>query len=376
MHRRPIFKSGAYTFSISGSAPLVAVLARALVDLRSDAQPAHQWRLTDLANGRCELHIDDAMVFTKIPRASLTSWAVSTLTRRVLDAEPGFVHLHALAVVLDGSSLIAAGASGAGKSTLGAALVQQGACYVTDEAFALDTDAGPEIGIMAAPKPIVVKPHGLEPVAEMLGLEPPDPWGSWAIPASTIGRLAPPGPHPVRTVVSYRRVDGQPTRIEPMHRADSCHELLLDSPDVERFGPAALGVVARLVAGARCWSALGHHAADVAQALLERHAGPIPAAAVDQLPPTDPTSGPGPTRRTELHSVVIDDRAVIMDSAANRLVTLDPPSTAWWRLLDGTDLDTLIDEIAAVNGASIEAVRSIADPILSELAAADLIAHA
>ena len=56
----------------------------------------------------------------------------------------GVVCLHASAVVVDGRAIAVCGASGAGKSTLAAALVAEGAGFLTDDVLALTPSRSPD----------------------------------------------------------------------------------------------------------------------------------------------------------------------------------------------------------------------------------------
>lgn len=72
--------------------------------------------------------------------------------------------IHAGAIELGGRVVLVAGPSGAGKSTLIATLVARGGRYISDELSVI----APNANVTGFPRPIQIKPHGLETVKPLL----------------------------------------------------------------------------------------------------------------------------------------------------------------------------------------------------------------
>lgn len=366
-----VFGCADYSFEIAGDAPLLAELEVALADLIVvDTTAAHEWLYSKVDDRHFSLQVDGAMVAQRVPTLSLVSYTVASLTRLVLDRDPDRLHLHAMAVLDRDSKFVAAGPSGSGKSTLCAAMVARGAAYVTDETVSLDPISRRASGF---PKPLIIKRRSIDAVARSTGLRPPDIGAPvWAVPASSIGQLAPAGRHRVSTMVSYRYIDGARATVNPLHRATLTRELLTDSPDAIRFGPDSLGTIARLVASCRCLRAVTGDAEAVVDPLLRYHREMLTAGVTTRVPRSEP-AGPGPRRSAETTSVVIDGRAVIYDSASLQIFELDEAATTWWRLLDGSSLSDLVNDVVDVTGSPRLETASIAERFVEEFATPGLI---
>jgi hypothetical protein len=80
----------------------------------------------------------------------------SALRTRIAHHAPGRIFVHAGAVAIDGRALLVPGASFAGKTTLVAALVREGAAYLSDE-FAVLDESGQ---VHPYPRPLSLRPGG------------------------------------------------------------------------------------------------------------------------------------------------------------------------------------------------------------------------
>lgn len=367
---RSTFRGGEYSFALTGDPAAVQLAQAAFDDLPADVPAQHAWQLSR-SGEFIDLAIDDRVVFSNVHESTFLSYLTSSLTRQVLDHQPSFLHLHALCVVRSGGALVAAGPSGAGKSTLAAALLTEGAAYCSDESVAVDPDTATATTFA---KPLVIKRRGVANVARIVGFDPPhEPMPAWVLPASSIGQLSNNGPHRVATLVWYSRTSTGSANVVPMHRASMAHQLLLDSPDVSRFGPKALSVIARLVANATCLSATGSDARETARVLLDHHAQSTRGTNADptRLPAATPTDAPH--RSAQASSVVIDGRALVMNTTTEQLVELDEQTTSWWQLLDGTAVEDLVDEISTTTGLPVRQVADIGARVVADLSALNLL---
>jgi hypothetical protein len=89
-------------------------------------------------DGPFELLIDGHSTFRTVDLGALVHQTVWEVTRRGIASRDGLLVLHSAALLIDNTTVLVSGPSGSGKSTLTAALVADGADYLTDEAVEID----------------------------------------------------------------------------------------------------------------------------------------------------------------------------------------------------------------------------------------------
>jgi hypothetical protein len=304
-----------------------------------------------------------------------------------LDAHPERLHLHAGLVTAGGRGVLVAGLSGSGKSTLVAGLVRSGFEYMTDERVAVDPV---DMTLRAFPKPISLVPgsysifEDLHPGTTGLGhatqLE-------WHVPASALGTIHGKHTTPCNLVVFVKYDSGSQVGVKELHALDGVARLLLDSPDIARYGHLAVPLLARLCARARCIE-LTHDGLEssvsAVQQVLEGCWEFRPEPELHVLQPSMPSVDSSDVSR----SVTLDDtlgwsgngfglatdgRAIVIRDEPAELVELDELSTAWLMLLDGsTTVGSLVEQVAREAGTSPRNLHASAMKALSGLTARGL----
>lgn len=131
----------------------------------------------------------------------------------------GAFPLHASCVAIDGLGVAFAGRSGAGKSTLVAALVREGAAFVTDDVCVMTGLGTGEVGVWPGVARLRLDDRGLSALpARPERLEPAGGTrGKFQVPVAPAGR---PAPVPLRRI--YLITDGEgPPRVEPLAGLDA-----------------------------------------------------------------------------------------------------------------------------------------------------------
>lgn len=176
-------------FELHADEPLGTVFADTLVDLASDAPPAHRLEVachradwwTIAWDGEILHHYDDV--------APTLATAIGEISdRAAVSVGPEHLVVHAAVVALDGVGIALVGAAGAGKSTLAAACVQHGFDYLSDELCCIGADGR----LRAYPRPISLR----KGAAPLLGLDPPRDRlfdQAWPVPVGRLGGAPVPG---------------------------------------------------------------------------------------------------------------------------------------------------------------------------------------
>jgi hypothetical protein len=187
-------------------------------------------------------------------------WTSPMLALDVLDAAirarvsvlaPEHVFIHAGAVEHAGRALVVPGASHAGKTTLVAALVSQGASYLSDEYAVLDADGL----VHPYPKPLSVR-------------EDPTSRRQSDVPAERFGAVAEDRAIAVGVVAVTRYEEGAEWRPERRTPADGAMILLANAVPARDRPGATLAAVRRACAGAVVLEGPRGEARDAAAALL------------------------------------------------------------------------------------------------------------
>lgn len=314
---------------------------------------------------------------------SLCDNVMYALMRIALDREAALLHLHAGLVGVAGRSLVIAGLAGSGKSTLVADLVAGGMQYFTDERVGVDE----QLGLSALRKPISVVAGSFAHLAAWNPARTQRGTASdriWHLPASAIAAASPGAPDrpsgrpPALAGIVFTefRAGAAPT-LEAMHAATAARHLLSDALDVDRYGPGALALAARLCASVPCWSMVhggGGPAVDaVRSAALATYQRP----AVRAIAPGSRSAWKRPITVTASSALgvaartsgaCIGERALLRTESGD-LVELDEVLTAWLLLLDGsTTVGALVGEVAAANQLDPSALMATVTASLAHLA--------
>jgi hypothetical protein len=352
-----------------GDPDLVARLAEVLVDLATTPVADPRVWCVETFGAHARVTCDQDVVVDWARLDVFVACVISALTMTVVAAQSTQLHLHAAAVVSEGTTIVLPAPSGSGKSTLTCALVAAGAWYRTDELVAVDADGR---DITTYPKPLSIKTAGVDVVKRLTGLVPDHRSAGWELPARLVGRLAPDGQFPVSTVAFNRYEPGRPAIVESVHRTTAVRLLLADSQDAEAVGPASLAIAANLVRTAQCFRATGGDAVELAQAILDAGRAPSEPAEVVLVEP--PTGTSLPARAADVASVVIDGRAVLYTPEPSRLIELDETQTVWWLLLDGTPVHQIVEDVAKVTGVSHGEVAKIRSAVVAALRSLGILA--
>lgn len=371
--RMPIVRAycaGDYTFSIEVPSEYEPGLSWALTDLRRfEGLPSsvdEKWTVEVYprsSDGAVQAHVRvSELARTCSPTAdSICRTVVSMLNHRALVHHPDYLHIHAAGLVIEGVGVLIVGSSGAGKSTLTAALLNDGADYISDETARIDPQTLEAHGFS---KPISIK-RGSQSVVSNLMDHPPAS-DVWQVPASKLGSRIVSSIVPT-VIINYQFDAEQPTELERIHRSRAVARMGGATLDLERFGLSAIDVIAKLVERASCWQLRASSMSDAVAAVRFAVTAEFSLGSVSPLP--DAVVRPsesGPTRHHRTRSVILDGQAVIL--ASNSTVTeLDSAGTVWWKLLDGTSFERSAAELAESVGADLATVAAGGRELLDEL---------
>lgn len=164
---------------------------------------------------------------------------------------PDHVFVHAGCVAVDGRALVLPGRSFSGKSTLVAALLREGADYLSDEFAVLCPDGT----VLAYPRPISLRATRSQPASE--------------VDADRLGATVEPGPCPVAAVATITYLPTGTLQTEEVPAGAAALRLLEHTvPARERPAPA-LAAAARASSGAHCVAGTRGEAAQAAPVLLD-----------------------------------------------------------------------------------------------------------
>lgn len=377
-------RCGSLTFAVRATEEAVGWAAESVLEgftpVRAGEPPAVTLDIVDDGTDhshRFELRSPGARPATRLSAPMAAGCVVERLDRLVLDAGQESLHVHAAAVADGYRAAVLVAPSGGGKTTLCATLVHSGLGYLTDEMVIIDP---PGTAVRAFAKPLSIK-HGAE---SHLPFNLPtrgtiDVGWSTLVPPGLLGGAgsagASDGASPVRfglVAILELAGDGRGVVVE-VSRAEAVVALLANSFDAARLGPPALLMAARAVAPAR---AIGLHigsVADSALAVRELLASPLPPGSVEVVPRGD-RQGPGPARASDVSSVMVDGRAVLLRDSGE-IALLDPWATLIWALADG-GLTTaeIVEEVAEASGQGVSRVSRGVEAHLAESITAGLLA--
>lgn len=234
--------------------------------------------------------------------------ALAVMTERVVRLEPGWLHLHAGAVVVGGIGIVIPAGSGVGKTTLVSELAPLGG-VITDELVAVDR---PGEVLRAPRRPLSVKSSGFARIAARHeALVPPDPDEFvWHLDLAAIGvghvTAAPPG-----AIALPRRRPGA-VQIEAIPAGEALLALVANSFDLDVDPSRAFDDLIWLVSTCHCVRVDYGEAADVGDPLavwLDTHREP-PSVAAMRFVGDDDT----------VLAVRLDDSEVLWDTTSRDVI--------------------------------------------------------
>jgi hypothetical protein len=372
-----------------------------LRDLVVDGDAPFWSRVERERGGMYRIVADDRVYSEEVSPERVPDTIVWMLLLAQLDGEPDRLHLHSAAVAHGGAGILIAGTSGSGKSTLTTAAVRAGFDYLTDELVAIDPVSLRATGFS---KPLSLVGHSHELFAEF------DPRqtghgqatdSEWQVPASSIGAGRMLAEMPISAVVFVRHDHDAEVAIEPVHPITAVRRLLHGSPDIARFGPAALEVCARVCTAVPCVELTYSRLADAEPALHDVLGLAAPSAVeFEFICGTEQTPG--------AQWLVLDDEAITPEPITDDMVLklhdavsllviggrslghviqpdqrLEPGNhlaefaefaTAWLGLVDGeSTVGELIAAVHAETGSDRSRVRAVAHQLFGDLAGRHLV---
>jgi hypothetical protein len=236
---------------------LGAYLEHVLLPETHDGRPEHMYSLVDRgpsAPARYPLFFDDTRVAVLREPSYALAYLVWHINQEVVSNTSDLILFHASAVEADGVGLVFPAPMESGKTTLAAGLVRAGLRYLTDEAVGIDPQT---LLIRPYPKALSVDPGSWEVLADLRPDLGPDlsPYlgAQWHVPATWIRPDAIATSCLPRFVIGPRYVEGAPTALHPITRAEGLSLLAENSFNLTSHGPKGLDAMARLVRGCRCF---------------------------------------------------------------------------------------------------------------------------
>jgi hypothetical protein len=366
------FCAAGYRFRIEGDpARLGRHLTSYLTPFRvapGHAAPMPTYRVAYAADHRARGTVVPAPYFLALDGEELRSsrspglvvdYALWLISQHTIAQISDRIAIHAAVASLDGAGVIMPAPANSGKSTLAAGLVDAGFGYLSDEMALINPDSAqvdPYPRALWVDRRSVALIPGLtervdseltDPDAREIHVRPDD------IRPEAIG-----GSSPVRLVVAPRYEAGATTAAQPMGRAEAVQYLIVNSPNIGRFGSAGLAVLARVVRGAACYRlTVGDLVSGVA-AVRDLLAAPSPAAAEADLPLPRPAEVPArksitpdgidprfrPLPRAGIAAEELDGQVVLYDVSTGGVHLLNPMASLLWSCFDG---ETTLDDVGA-----------------------------
>ena len=162
---------------------------------------------------------------------------------------PGFVFVHAGAVVMKHGAVLFPGRSLSGKTTLVRACLDAGARLLSDEYAVLDGDG-----------------H-VHPFPRPLGIRGSAGYRQTRVPAAQLGAAVAEGPSRVSAIVSCRFEGGRRFRPRPLSHGNAILELLRHSVPARTRPEETLAALGAVVGGARAWRGVRGEAKEVVEFL-------------------------------------------------------------------------------------------------------------
>lgn len=218
----------------SSESTVLGRLARILEPLLDPArpEPAAQYEIRTVGPDRYTVRHGDYVLCERAEPASAVDSVLWHVNRLAAEGVTRAVCLHAAAVAWRDRIAVLPAVSEAGKSTLAAAMVAQGARYLSDELAAIDVDSG---HVRPYPKALSLSAESvalIEPLAARLATQPDA--HEWQIDPLDIGAIGAAGP--VAAVIVPRYKADSPLVLETLTGLDALHALLDNSLPFDAVG--------------------------------------------------------------------------------------------------------------------------------------------
>ncbi|MDH3754864.1 MAG: PqqD family protein [Acidimicrobiia bacterium] len=187
----------------------------------AEDEPFTLWRDGDTWRGRVSDH-----QLTARSASGLIGQLMWNVNRLTVARSGRYLLLHASALAMEGDAVVLPAVMNSGKSTLAAALVGAGYDYLTDEATAIDLDAG---RVVPFPKAIT-----LDPGSQLLfpHLDPHPhlaPRGKWQVPPNEIRDGSADSTGVLRHIVFPVHDEGAANTLEPIDSIDAVTDLVANA---------------------------------------------------------------------------------------------------------------------------------------------------
>ena len=280
---------------------------------------------------------------------------VSAVNLTVLDSDPTALHLHAAAASRGSEAVIVVGESGSGKTTLVACLAAAGWSYITDEMVRFFPGAPTVTGFA---KPLSIRSSSLDLVAAADADLARDVLLGATVQASPLELGFSLADEALPRVILCTQVPFDDRRgAEPLAAqiapADAVVRMMSQTMDAERFGEAALEVLARLAARCDCYD-LEVGEPDKMVALVGKLAD---SAARSDLA-VEIVSGSGRIAE-DVTTAFIGDGAAIWHSGSGKVIALDAPGCLVWRALVDMNGNAEVDLTAPVESQFVSQLESL-----------------
>lgn len=232
---------------VCADAELTAILAAVLDPLRVVEPPDLAITIEPTGDETWRITVGGHDPVVLGSRLAVALRAIGEVNNLAVASVPDHLVLHAGAVAIDGHGVLLPGGSNHGKSTLTAALVADGAAYLTDEAAAITDD----LAIRPFAKAIALDPGSfplfpeLGPGPGLEGLARAMAGREWHVPPERVGPVA--GTTPVSVVICPHWRAGATTRVSNVEPVEALHLLLGDAFDFTAGGGAVFDRLVRLV---------------------------------------------------------------------------------------------------------------------------------
>lgn len=234
------YRGLSYRFAVQCDEPELGLHLDRLLALLHDDGPVDAPDLTQYVlrrsdQGTVTLWRSEDRVAELTSAGYAVEWLLWDINQQVAAASGEHLLLHAGAVQIDGVAVLLPSPSGGGKSTLVAALVGDGADYVSDELVALTA----EHIVLPYAKPITLKPGSFD-VLPQLAPRPGDALqfraDEWHVRPDAIRPGAAGMPCPIGAIVVPRYVPGEMTTLSPLSDTDGFLALSINTVNLERHG--------------------------------------------------------------------------------------------------------------------------------------------
>lgn len=257
--RSPNYQALGHTFAIRAmDADLGAWLESLFLPFEASCAPATVYSLLDRGAGSRLRYAtyagNDRLTLNPRPDRLVHTllWHVNG---QVFDRSDTYVVVHAAVAALGDAAVLLPAPMEHGKTTTVAGLVRAGYGYLSDEVAAISPAT---LSVHPFHRALSINLGAWELFADLEPLLPQtvaayQPRGTWHLPATAIRPDALAGPATPRLIVSPRYAPGEPTRLEPLRRAEALLLLASNTHGLHGRPGHHLDVLARVLAGCDCY---------------------------------------------------------------------------------------------------------------------------